>query len=147
LKNRVKKGRTLLVDANISKSTKLSKDLGMETFFLRGRNTLTGQGLCLCLALLSMTSLQAQSTLPLPPPPEIRWPAPEPERWTQEDVTLEQRFDTARKETLAAHQEALNECKELPVSERAACTSQAKAQLELELAQLKAKARFGMEPN
>ena len=119
----------------------------METFFLRGQNTLTSQGLCLCLTLLSMTSVQAQSTLSLPPPPEIRWPAPEPERWTQEDVTLEQRFDTARKETLAAHQEALNECKELPASERAACTSQAKAQLELELAQLKAKARFGMEPN
>ena len=131
----------------MSKSTKLSGGLGMETFFLRGQNTLTSQGLCLCLTLLSMTSVQAQSTLSLPPPPEIRWPAPEPERWTQEDVTLEQRFDTARKETLAAHQEALNECKELPASERAACTSQAKAQLELELAQLKAKARFGMEPN
>jgi len=119
----------------------------MKTFVLRGRNTLMRQGLCLCLFLLSMSSAQAQSKLPLPPPPEIRWPEPEPERWTQEDVTLEQRFDTARKETLAAHQEALNECKEMPVSERAPCISQAKAQLELELAQLKAKARFGMEPN
>jgi len=131
----------------MSKSSKLSEGLGMKTFILRGRNTLTGRGLCLCLALLGMASVQAQSTLPLPPPPEIRWPEPEPERWTQEDVTLEQRFDTARKETLAAHQEALNECKELPVFDRADCTSQAKAQLELELAQLKAKARFGMEPN
>jgi len=131
----------------MSKSTKLSGGLGVKTFFLRGRNTSIGQGLCLCLALLSMASVNAQSTLPLPPPPVIHWPEPEPERWTQEDVTLEQRFDTARKETLAAHQEALNECKELPALERADCTSQAKAQLELELAQLKAKARFGMEPN
>jgi hypothetical protein len=131
----------------MSKSTKLSEGLGMKAVFLRGRNTLTGLGLFLCLACLTMASVQAQSKLPLPPPPEIRWPEPEPERWTQEDVTLEQRFDTARKETLAAHQEALNECKEKLVTERAACISQAKAQLELELAQLKAKARFGMEPN
>jgi hypothetical protein len=92
------------------------------------------------------SSVQAQSTIPLPPPPEIKWPEPEPERWTQEDVTLEQRFETARKETLAAHHEAMNACKELLASEQAACTAQAKAQVELELAQLKAKERFGMEP-
>ena len=119
----------------------------MKINFLRGLHALTIAGSVTCLTLLSISGVQAQSALPLPPPPEIRWPEPEPERWTQEDVTLEQRFDTARKETLAAHQEALNECKELPVFDRADCTSQAKAQLELELAQLKAKARFGMEPN
>jgi len=119
----------------------------MKASFLRGRGALTSQGLLLCLALLSASCVQAQTALPLPPPPEIRWPEPEPERWTQEDVTLEQRFDTARKETLAAHQEELNACKDLPQTEQVACMSQAKAQLELELAQLKAKARFGMEPN
>ena len=119
----------------------------MKVSFLRRRSTLTSQGLLLCLALLSVPCVQAQSPLPLPPPPEIRWPEPEPERWTQEDVTLEQRFDTARKETLAAHQEAMNACKGIHPSEQADCASQAKAQLELELAQLKAKARFGMEPN
>ncbi len=119
----------------------------MKTFFLHGRNTITNQGLCLGLALLSMAGAQAQSTLPLPPPPAIHWPEPEPERWTQEDVTLEQRFETARKETLAAHQEEVNACKDLPTAQRADCLSQAKAQLTLELAQLKAKQRFGMEPN
>ncbi|MEI8400499.1 MAG: hypothetical protein WCG12_06800 [Alcaligenaceae bacterium] len=119
----------------------------MKTSFLYGRYCLTSQGLLLCAALLSTTYVQAQSALPLPPPPEIRWPEPEPERWTQEDVTLEQRFDTARKETLAAHQEAMNACKGMHPSEQTECASQAKAQLELELAQLKAKARFGMEPN
>jgi hypothetical protein len=119
----------------------------MKTVFLRRRRALLEQGLLLCLTLCSLAGVHAQSALPLPPPPVIHWPEPEPERWTQEDLTLEQRFDTARKETLAAHQEALNECKELPVLARADCTTQAKAQLELELAQLKAKARFGMEPN
>jgi hypothetical protein len=119
----------------------------MKTSILYGRYRLTSQGLLLCMALFGMSCAQAQSALPLPPPPEIRWPEPEPERWTQEDVTLEQRFDTARKETVAAHQEAINACKDMHPSEQADCTSQAKAQLELELAQLKAKARFGMEPN
>ena len=119
----------------------------MKTFFLHGRYSLRHQGLCLCLAWLSMSGAHAQSTLPLPPPPIINWPEPEPERWTQEDVTLEQRFETARKETLAAHQEEVNACKDLPTVQRADCLSQAKAQLTLELAQLKAKQRFGMEPN
>jgi len=119
----------------------------MKTSILYGRYRLTSQAVLLCVALFGMPCVQAQSALPLPPPPEIRWPEPEPERWTQEDVTLEQRFDTARKEALAAHQEELKACKDLQTSEHAACMSQAKAQLELELAQLKAKARFGMEPN
>jgi len=118
----------------------------MKPFFLRGLNGLTGQCLLATLALIGVTCVHAQSAMPLPPPPEIRWPEPEPERWTQEDVTLEQRFETARKETLAAYQEAVNACKDFHTSEQADCTRQAKAQFELELAQLKAKARFGMEP-
>jgi len=119
----------------------------MKATYLLKRHVLAMAGVLTFLTLLSLPGVQAQSALPLPPPPEIRWPEPEPERWTQEDVTLEQRFDTARKETLAAHQEAMNACKDLPLAERTDCTNQAKAQLELELAQLKAKARFGMEPN
>lgn len=119
----------------------------MKATFLPRLDVLVMTGVLTFLTLLSLTGVQAQSALPLPPPPEIRWPEPEPERWTQEDVTLEQRFDTARKETLGAHQEAMNACKELSQVERTDCTTQAKAQLELELAQLKAKARFGMEPN
>ena len=119
----------------------------MKTVFLPRRITLALTGLLACLAFLNSFFAQAQSALPLPPPPEIQWPEPEPERWTQEDVTLEQRFETARKESVAAHHEALNACKEVHPSEQADCIQQAKAQLDLELAQLKAKARFGMEPN
>lgn len=119
----------------------------MKTVFLRRRITLAVTGLLACLAFLNSSFAQAQSALPLPPPPEIQWPEPEPERWTQEDVTLEQRFETARKESVAAHHEALNACKAVHPSEQADCIQQAKAQLDLELAQLKAKARFGMEPN
>lgn len=119
----------------------------MKINFLPRLQALTIAGSLTCMTLLSIAGVQAQSALPLPPPPEIRWPEPEPERWTQEDVTLEQRFDTARKETVAAHQEAMNVCKDMHPSEQTECTNQAKAQLELELAQLKAKARFGMEPN
>ena len=119
----------------------------MKATYLPKLHVLAMTGVLTFLTLLSLASVQAQSALPLPPPPEIRWPEPEPERWTQEDVTLEQRFNTARKETLAAHQEAMNACKDLQPAERTDCASQAKALLELELAQLKAKARFGMEPN
>lgn len=119
----------------------------MKATYLPKLHVLAMTGVLTFLTLLSPTGVQAQSALPLPPPPEIRWPEPEPERWTQEDVTLEQRFDTARKETLAAHQEAMNACKEMPPAEQTECAKQARAQLELELAQLKAKARFGMEPN
>ncbi len=118
----------------------------MKATYLPKPHVVAMTGVLTFLTLLSLTSVQAQSALPLPPPPEIRWPEPEPERWTQEDVTLEQRFDTARKETLAAHQEAMNACKAMPPAEQTECAKQAKAQLELELAQLKAKARFGMEP-
>ena len=119
----------------------------MKTVFLRRRITLAATGLLACLAFLNSSYAQAQAAVPLPPPPEIQWPEPEPERWTQEDVTLEQRFETARKESVAAHHEALNACKAVHPSEQADCIQQAKAQLDLELAQLKAKARFGMEPN
>jgi hypothetical protein len=119
----------------------------MKRTFLQAPHASVIASALTCLTLLGLPGVHAQSALPLPPPPEIRWPEPEPERWTQEDVTLEQRFDTARKETLAAHQEAMNECKEMKASARIECINQAKAQLELELAQLKAKARFGMEPN
>ena len=108
--------------------------------------TIGRPGLAVVLFMLSGFAAQAQTVLPLPPPPVIIWPEAEPERWTQEDVTLEQRFDTARKETLAAHQEALNDCQTLLATERPDCSRQAKGQLELELAQLKARARFGFEP-
>ena len=102
------------------------------------------------LLLTGLQAAQAQAVLPLPPPPTLTWPEPEmpdPERWTQEDVTLEQKFDTARKEVLAAHQEALKVCQSMHTTEQTDCITQARAGLELELAKLKAKARFGLDPN
>ena len=118
----------------------------MKTFYIFEIKPLARLG-WLVIFLLGMAGASAQTLLPLPEPPTIHWPEPEPERWTQEDLTLEQRFETARKETLAAYQEAMNTCKAMHPSEQADCTQEAKAQLELELAQLKAKARFGFEPN
>jgi hypothetical protein len=118
----------------------------MKTFYIFKFKPSLLRG-CLMIFLLGVAGVSAQTAQPLPEPPTIHWPEPEPERWTQEDLTLEQRFETARKETLAAYQEAMNTCKAMHPTEQADCTSEAKAQLELELAQLKAKARFGFEPN
>jgi hypothetical protein len=50
----------------------------------------------------------------LPPLPAIVWPGTgdsDPARWSEEDVTPEQKFKTARAEALAAHQDAQNACK------------------------------------
>lgn len=88
---------------------------------------------------------QAQRVIPLPPPPPIIWPderPAEPERWTQEDVTPEQKYDTARKESLAAQQEAQKYCKTLPVSDQALCLAQSRLEFEKEMAEIKA--RFGI---
>ena len=87
----------------------------------------------------------AQRVLPLPPPPPIIWPDErpvEPARWTQEDVTQEQKFDTARKESMAAQQMALDHCKTLATSDQALCTAQSKLEFEKELSDIKIK--FGI---
>jgi hypothetical protein len=87
----------------------------------------------------------AQRVAPLPPPPPIIWPderPAEPARWTQEDVTQEQKFDTARKEAIAAQQMALDFCKTLPTSDQALCTAQTKLEFEKELSDIKIK--FGI---
>lgn len=102
-------------------------------------------GAILFLSLSSAGMAQAQRVIPLPPPPTIIWPEErlaEPERWTQEDVTPEQKYETARKESLAAHQEAQNDCKTLSAPERALCQAQARLEFEKEMAEIKA--RFGV---
>ncbi|MDO9023938.1 hypothetical protein [Zwartia sp.] len=106
--------------------------------------------LCLCLALLVAGSLPttdayAQRSVPLPPPPPIIWPderPADPARWTEEDITPEQKYETARKESLAAHQIAQTYCKTLPTSDQAICSAQARLEFEKELAEIKI--RFGM---
>lgn len=87
----------------------------------------------------------AQRVIPLPPPPPIIWPderSADPARWTQEDVTQEQKFDTARKEAVAAQQIALDHCKSLPTSDQALCLAQSKLEFEKEMAEIKTK--FGI---
>ena len=87
----------------------------------------------------------AQRAIPLPPPPPIIWPderPADPERWTQEDVTPEQKYETARKESLAAQQEAQKYCKSLPASDQALCLAQSRLEHEKEMAEIKA--RFGV---
>jgi hypothetical protein len=101
------------------------------------------------LAILSGVSLggvsHAQRSLPLPPPPPIIWPderPAEPARWTQEDVTPEQKYETARKESVAAQQVAVDMCKTLPQIDQAVCLAQTRLEYAKEMADIKA--RFGV---
>lgn len=110
---------------------------------------LAGTGLAIFSGLLA-----AQQTLsvpvPLPPAPtrhelvESKPATPEPDRWTTEDITLDEQFATAKKETMAAYQIAIDECKHMPAERVASCTSQARHEMESEMARIKA--QFGM-PN
>ncbi|MDN3986510.1 hypothetical protein [Zwartia vadi] len=89
----------------------------------------------------------AQRVVPLPPPPPIIWPderPADPARWTQEDVTPEQRYDTARKESVAAHQIAKDYCLSLPKADQAVCLAQARLEYEREMSEIKM--RFGVTP-
>jgi len=91
--------------------------------------------------------LYAQRAVPLPAPPPIIWPderPADPARWTEEDITPEQKYQTARKESLAAHQIAQTYCKTLPVSDQSICSAQARLEFEKELSEIKI--RFGITP-
>ena len=101
------------------------------------------------LAVLCSLSLagvsHAQRAMPLPPPPVIIWPderPAEPARWTQEDVTPEQKYETARKESVAAQQVAVEMCKTLPQLDQAVCLAQSRLEHAKEMADIKA--RFGV---
>lgn len=87
--------------------------------------------------------------VPLPPPgsaqgSSITVPpdASEPERWTKEDLTLDEQYSTAKKEAQAAHQLAKEECLLLSKSEQPVCLLQAKNQMEKEMAAINK--RFGL---
>ncbi len=80
----------------------------------------------------------------LPPVPEIIWPGSgdsDPARWTEEDVTPEQKFKTARAEALAAHQDAQNACKVMPAEDQRLCLAQARVVFDSEMAVIRQ--RFG----
>jgi len=104
---------------------------------------------------LVVTGASAQKLLipvPLAPPPTPGdaslaptfsfQDAPDPERWTTDDVTLDEQFSTAKKETMAAYQIALDTCKLEHASDQPACIAQAKAEMEKEMSLIKA--RFGI---
>lgn len=50
---------------------------------------------------------------------------PEPARWTQEDKTTAQKFETAKKEMAAAKYDAINECKLVQPAQRNSCVAEA----------------------
>jgi hypothetical protein len=80
-------------------------------------------------ATLSLLTSLSAAQRPLPPVPAIVWPdsvEPDPARWTQEDVTPEQKFKTARAEAVAAHQDAQNACKIMPNEDQRLCLGQAR---------------------
>ena len=88
--------------------------------------------------------------IPLAPPPAntavelspVIPEPPEPERWTKEDVTLDEQFSTAKKETMAAYQIAVDACKLENVTEQPQCLALAKSGMEKEMSLIKA--RFGI---
>ena len=106
----------------------------------------------LTVALLVSGNAQAQKLLipvPLAPPPAAGsnslspvTPAPEPERWTKEDLTLDEQYSTAKKESQAAFHQAKAECQLLSASEQSACLNQAKTEMDKEMTAINK--RFGM---
>ena len=103
-------------------------------------------------ALLISSSVQAQKLLipvPLGPPATVTnnsgltaETTPEPERWTKEDLTLDEQYSTATKEAQAAFHEAKIECRTLSSPEQATCLILAKNEFDREMASIKK--RFGL---
>ncbi len=52
--------------------------------------------------------------------------APDPARWTQEDVTRQQKLSTAQKEAVAAQQATIDSCASKAMNERQACIAEAR---------------------
>jgi hypothetical protein len=63
-----------------------------------------------------------------------------PARWNIEDTTMAARLRTIRKETGAALQENLGNCKALPAAERGVCVREARAIYNEEMASAQARA-------
>ena len=93
---------------------------------------------------LSILAPLSVAQRPLPPVPAIVWPdsvEPDPARWTQEDVTPEQKFKTARAEAVAAHQDAQNACKIMPNEDQRLCLGQARVVFDSDMQAIRQ--RFG----
>ena len=61
----------------------------------------------------------------------------DPARWTQEDVTRQQKLSTATKEAIAAQQQSIDECRKLPIAERTVCVANAHAAYRNDLAAIR----------
>ena len=57
----------------------------------------------------------------------------EPARWTQEDVTFEQKLSTATKEAVNAQQQSLDDCKVLAAAKTPACNAEARTNYKLDM--------------
>jgi hypothetical protein len=67
---------------------------------------------------------------------------PEPARWTQEDVTKEQKISTARKEAVAAQQSSIEACKLIGGPMYQACVTEARVNYQKDIAEMNK--RFGL---
>lgn len=104
-----------------------------------------------CAALLAALSAQAQTPVSsdrnVPPATASKQAAEisrgDPARWYQEDRSVAERLRTIRKETAAALQENLGNCRVLPAAERSACVREARATYTQEMAGARARAASG----
>ncbi|MES2019263.1 MAG: hypothetical protein V4484_22455 [Pseudomonadota bacterium] len=64
----------------------------------------------------------------------------DPMRWYQDDTTLAERLRTLRKETAAALQENLMQCRALSAPERSACVREARRIYQREMASARSRA-------
>ncbi len=67
---------------------------------------------------------------------------PEPARWTQEDVTTEQKISTARKEAVAAQQSSIDACKSTGGPTYQACVVEARVNYQNDISAMNK--RFGL---
>jgi hypothetical protein len=63
----------------------------------------------------------------------------EPARWTQEDVTEQQKYSTATKESIAAQHESIKNCQILDPTQRPACIALARSTYSEEMAAIHAR--------
>ncbi|TAK91872.1 MAG: hypothetical protein EPO06_04020 [Burkholderiaceae bacterium] len=61
----------------------------------------------------------------------------DPPRWTQEDTTPRQRYETAHKEAAAAQKDLLAECRTQPKAEQSACAREVHANYLQEMSEAK----------
>lgn len=63
----------------------------------------------------------------------------EPARWTQEDVTVQQKYSTAFKEATNAQQQSIDECKALNAAPRNECIANARMAYNQDMAAIRLK--------